>query len=218
MEVLKRSLKFQYEDTKKPFCIFWAIALLVYLGLNIFINVDTTTAFGMVMAAMIFLLVDAILMYSETFPLMLGLGSTRKDFYISSIISFFILSFIMSIIQSILFKVDEIIAVIGGKSLERILIFNGNMLITIIFLTILAFAFTAIFNIFAIIVYKIGAWAWTLPAILLFFASFDLTKKIFIFITKRSTEQLLIGLFAGALLLFEAAWPVIKGLEVKKQG
>lgn len=218
MEVLKRSLKFQYEDTKKPFCTFWAIALLVYLGLNIFINADITTASGMVVASMIFLLVDAILIYSETFPLMLGLGSTRKDFYISSIISYFIIAFIMSIIQSSLFKVEEIVAVMDGKSLERILIFNGNMLITIIFFTILAFAFTAIFNIFAIIVYKIGAWAWTLPAIFLFLVSFDLTKEIFIFITKRSTGQLLIGLFAGALLLFAAAWPVIKRLEVKKQG
>jgi|GEM_PF-901545 len=187
MEALKRQVKYQVYDSKKPFIIFWIIILLVNIGfyalnlyfdasfgmqsneaafsMGLYIN-DTkvNVAAGNIISIAIFFIVYNMMMYYESFPIAIGFSSSRKDFYIGAVIHNFILALSMSVIQGILMKLDgKIITLIGKQPLYDQLIFNlkdDNILYIILMLTIMFMVLSSFFNLLGAAIYKFRNKIW----------------------------------------------------------
>lgn len=184
MEALKRQIKYQVYDGKKPFIIFWIIIILVniaFYALNVYFNTSfgvqsnkisfnvgmnvqessvNVTAGNLIYIA-IFFIVYNIIMYYESFPIAMGFSSSRKDFYLGAVIHNFIMALAMSVIQSILMKLDgRIITLIGKKPLYDQLIFNlrdDNILYIIFMLTMIFIVLSSLLNLLSVLIYKFGS-------------------------------------------------------------
>ncbi len=187
MEALKRQVKYQVYDSKKPFIIFWLVILLVnisFYALNLYFDAsfgiqsneaafnmglyinDTkvNVAAGNIISIAIFFIVYNMMMYYESFPISIGFSSSRKDFYLGAVIHNFILAFSMSVIQGILMKLDgKIITLIGKQPLYDQLMFNlkdDNILYIIVMLTIIFMVLSSFFNLLGAAIYKFRNKIW----------------------------------------------------------
>lgn len=173
MEGLKRQLRFQMEDSIKPFVIFWVIAILVdiagyfanyYFGIGFGLMnneagvTSVNVAGGNIIAISIFFIVYNMVMYYESFPTAIGFSSTRRDFFMGVLVHNIMLCFGMALIQGILMKIDPFfVKLIGSRPVEG---FGGINLteanvITVSFILFLYFIlFSSVFNLLGALLYK----------------------------------------------------------------
>lgn len=190
MESLKRSLKYQFIESKKFIIGFWSTVILVdiffyilnSLGPGNFINfnVDNSSIgfslgnseFGnpiSVVGVNLIIIVISLLVYNyesnyESFPLSLSLSMTRKDYFLSFLIDNIVIAFISASIQGVLLKIDpSIVRLVGKEPLYDFIKFNlktDNIFFIIFSLFILFLAFTSAFNLLASLNYKFGYKLW----------------------------------------------------------
>ncbi|MNZ94565.1 hypothetical protein D3C78_1136780 [compost metagenome] len=109
MRSFRNQLAFQLADWR-PLIIFWAILLAVnvvqVLDLLYWSSKTGSTIYSVFSpnygAASVFILVCGILSATTTFPLLMSLGYTRKQFYLTTIVSAPIFCAVMAIIQCII--------------------------------------------------------------------------------------------------------------------
>lgn len=245
MEKLKTHMRFQYIDTKGSFIIFWGIVVIfdilghigniVFQNTNFGINHDglhsvvggNYVAFGInhdglysvvggnYVAIGIFIIVTGIVMYTESFPTLIGFGSTRKDFYKGSILYYVLLSLAMAVVQVILIKIEQIIApslgveVYSGFELGGVKVFFALLILC------------AVFNLLGVIIYRIGYWTWILIAVVLAFTSISIlrTSIVTFYDTVLSGNMMLycltITLFSA--MLFFIGWLLIRKHDIKSK-
>lgn len=182
MESLKRSLKYQWLESKSFILRFWIVLIIVdisfyflnTLGSNDGIvgfslgNSELSNAFSVVgVNFMIIIITFIVYNYErnyESFPLSLSMGMTRKDYFLSFFIDNLFIVFIFSLIQTILLKIDPIIIKsIGKEPLYDFVIFNlnkDNIFFIIFSIFILFLFFISLFNLLASLNYKFGYKLW----------------------------------------------------------
>lgn len=182
MESLKRSIKYQFIESKKFLLGFWIIILLVDIGIymmnslmsdNVNIGMSIGTSEGVtaisvaginLMAILISLLVYNYERNYENFPLAISLSMTRKNYFLSFLIDNVMIASIFATIQGILLKVESIIAQdVLNTPLYNFEYFNtkiDNVFFIIFTLFILFLAFISFWNLIASINYKLGYKMW----------------------------------------------------------
>ncbi|MCM8710286.1 hypothetical protein M2651_04500 [Clostridium sp. SYSU_GA19001] len=251
MNGLKRQLKFQITDWKKAFTMFWciliAINILLYI-LSIYKNVSfgatiievknkydeipTKTvymngAFGNIIPIGIFIIVYSMVMYYETFSTAIGFSSTRKNFYLSNIISSSMLCFAMAILEGTLLKIDKyIVKAMGKLPLNHIMYFNldkDNVIFVIYILFLLAIVFCSLFNLMGALVYRFGYKIWIGAALLVvLLGNISITGAflgklgVFIF-TYDNFIMFSLRIIITTAILYAIAWGLVRKMPVKSE-
>lgn len=240
MEAVKRQIRFQIFDSKKPFTIFWVVVILVdILGyiLNYYFDfrvgtmsrgageIEINVAGGNIIAIIIFMIVYNILMYCETLPTAIGFSSTRKDFYKGVVMHNIILSFGMAAIEGILLKIDSlIIGTMGLKPLEefwKVNLITNNIALIIIALFILILTFCSVMNLIGILNYKYGYKFWI--GVLILFTLFGNINVLSSLILKISTaffynNSIILFLIKVAIInviFYGISWLLVKKISIK---
>lgn len=186
METLKRSLKYQFIETKNFILGFWLTVIFVDIFFYILNNlnsvnssVDFDIGFSLgtseatsalsVVGVNLMIIFISLLVYNyernyESFPLSLSLSMTRKDYFVSFLIDNVVIAFIFASIQGILFKIDpNIVKLVGKEPLYDFINFNlatDNILFIIFTLFILFIMFISIFSLLASLNYRFGYKIW----------------------------------------------------------
>lgn len=186
MESLKRSLKYQWMESKTFILKFWMTVILINIlfyilnvlptmnnsiGLTIGFSLGSTeTSSPMSLVGVNFLIIFVVLIVYNyernygSFPLSQSLSMTRKNYFISFLIDNLLISFIFAGIQGLLLKVDPyIVKSAGGEPLYDFINFNlktDNILFIIFTLFILFLACISFFNLLASLNYKFGYKLW----------------------------------------------------------
>lgn len=228
MENIKKQVKFQFLDTKKPFLIFWGIVILINIlsyitnfyfdsvNIGIHINNQYAVVSSNYVSIGIFLMVVGIIMYTETFNAAMEFGSTRKDYYSGSIIFYASISLAMVIVQTVLLKIEEILVGIAGVSIYQGDGFNSIKL----FFTFLLICSAA--NLFGVIFYKWGYWIWafiTVGTLAFITVGFLREGIVYLFITIFASSTPLFSLYLTILsaIFFLAGWLLVRKVDVKNR-
>nr|WP_300002412.1 FtsX-like permease family protein [Tissierella sp.] len=145
MESLKRSLKYQFRETKGFLLGFWGTVILVdilfyilnSLSSNRFIDfssnggsINFSIGFSLgntgssdplsVVGVNFLIIAISMIVYNykrnyERFPLALSLGMTRRDYFLSFLMDNIFMAFMMAGIQGLLLKIDPILMELVGK-------------------------------------------------------------------------------------------------------
>lgn len=127
MRSFRNQVKFHWLDYRKSVYIFWAILLLVGIAQLVIHQfwpnaIDSPIDYGFTVnygAIAIFTLVSGLLTASQTFPLMMSFGFTRRQFYSNVIISFVVYCAGMSLMQNIVVYGGREIFTLFGYQLEH---------------------------------------------------------------------------------------------------
>lgn len=153
MSKIEAQLKMHYFNSKKSFIIFWSIMFAISaLGLTIALYLRSRGHSGNfstnnISAVIIFCAISSMVAYNETFPCILNMGCTRKDFTIGFMIYNIALSLVLSIIFNILIINEHVIfkamgfnTNIFGYATNSISLWNmwSNILLHAAFLLIVA--------------------------------------------------------------------------------
>lgn len=185
MKSLKRVSTYLTFDFINALAWFWAIVLIIntasYILMRIFgqnffgISMSTgglfgdstryiSVAAGNIMTILIFFIVYSYIIYYENFPLAVGFSIIRKDFFKATMMSNFLLALIFAVVQGIIMKLDIImINVLGMEPYVKLGIFNtstDSLLYIIFSLFVLFISVTSIFNLLAVLNYKLGYKIW----------------------------------------------------------
>lgn len=180
MEGTKRALKYQYKESKISISKFWIGVIIVDI-FAIFINKYTSVVMGVsnlgtdmdanlsimtlnFLPIIVYLIVYSYEMYYKQFPIALSFSMTRKDFFKSMVPNNIGITFIFAIIQSVLLKIDPmVVKASGSEPIYDLISFNlkNDSLLFFIFSLFIAFiAFITIWNLIAVLNYKLGPVFW----------------------------------------------------------
>jgi hypothetical protein len=164
MNLLKPIVKLFVLDSQKAFIIFWSI-LLLSTAAAILLSLSYSVirmSFGSNIAVSIFLMIFAMHTVKETFPFALGMGSTRKAYYLGTILFFVLVATLTALLQSLysvslefllnLLGIEQITFVNLGL-LER---FEGQYLLIILFDFLIGLFLISLFYLIATIQYRFG--------------------------------------------------------------
>jgi len=182
MENLKKSIRFQFLESKKFILSLWLITILVdivfYLLNSNYLHSEIGMSIGVgsgsfsnlsVVGSNFMIILVTLIVYNyerkyESFPLAINLGMTRKNYFLSFLGDNIFITFIFAIIQGILLKIDPIVVkYIGRTPLYNFEYFNTSTdsIFYIIFILFLVFLGVASFwNLVASINYKFGYIIW----------------------------------------------------------
>lgn len=182
MEGLKKSMRYQFMESKKFLLGFWSVILIVNIGFyilnniirnNVTIGFSTGSSGGIMplsvaginlMAILIALLVHNYESNYQSFPLAISLSMTRKEYFLSFLVDNILIAFVCATIQGILLKIDPFfVKLINRTPLYDFKYFNtitDNILYIIFILFISFLSFTAFWNLFSSINYKFGYKVW----------------------------------------------------------
>ncbi|OLS03151.1 hypothetical protein [Tissierella creatinophila] len=186
MEAIKKSIKYQFIESKKFILGFWSTVIVVdifFYILNDLSSVNNSINFNIgfslgntegidslsIVGVNLMIIFVALLVYNyernyESFPLSLSFSMTRKDYFLSFLIDNIVISFIFASIQGVLLKIDpSIVKLVGKEPLYDFINFNlktDNVLFIIFTLFILFLTFTCVFNLLASLNYKFGYKLW----------------------------------------------------------
>lgn len=164
---MKAQLKMHYINSKKSYVIFWSIMLgITVLGFMIALYLRNRGYTGNfngnnMPAVIIFGAISSMVAYNETFPYVLNMGSTRKNFVINFAAYNILLSLILSVTFTILSLVESFVNKLLGFSNKYIgQIIMDFSLTEILYKIVICFSFTlaisALFALIAGIYYKKG--------------------------------------------------------------
>lgn len=183
MENLKRTLKYQYKDSKVSLFKFWIIILAVNIFIFIMnkisgphsstglvvnsgtVGITLVSVAGVnLMALIVYLIVYNYENFYKGFPIAISFSVTRKDFALSLIAKTLFIIVISSIIQALLLLIDPIIVELAGKEImHEYMIFNtktDNVIYIAFALFILFLSFSSIWNLIASLNYRFGYKMW----------------------------------------------------------
>lgn len=123
----------------------------------------------------IYFITNSMIIFSESLPVSITYGLTRKNFFISMIVNSLIISVLFSVIQGILFKLEPlIIDMLGKNARENFILFNtssDNIFFVIAILFLMIISFISFVNLIVGLNYKFGFKLWlVLAALILLFA------------------------------------------------
>lgn len=212
MESLKRANRFLNLDLKLSVGAFWIVMLFINIALYTLMYIFEERIFGVgvvsqsmdityisivggnIIPSLIFFLVYCFEMYYEYFPMAVGFSVTRKDFHKATVINNLFLILIFAIIQSLLMKVDpKIIEWIGRNPYVDFGIFNtltDNLVYLIFSLFVTYISITSVFNLLAVLTYRIGYKFWIGVGIILSLLSRYIYKPIFDFINQIVSSKI----------------------------
>lgn len=182
MDSLKRSIRYQFMESKKFILGFWSTVLIVdiffYLlnnmeSLNIGIGFRLGSSQGSspmsIVGINLMIILISLLVYNyesnyEGFPLAISLSMSRKDYFLSFLIDNIFISFVFAVIQGVLLKIDPFfIKFLGQTPLYDFLYFNtktDNVFFIIFVLFIGFLGFISSWSLIASLNYKFGYKIW----------------------------------------------------------
>lgn len=181
MESLKRSIRYQFIESKKFILGLWGTTLIVNIFFYILNNMSSTNSrigfsiglegnYSISVAGInLMILFISLLVYNfesnyESFPLAISLSVSRKDYFTSFLLDNIFISFVFAVIQGILLKVDPFfIKLVGKVPLYDFFYFNtktDNILFIILILFIAFLSFTSLWSLIASLNYKFGYKMW----------------------------------------------------------
>ena len=233
------NIKFYYLDSKKSFLYFWLIIIgvellfMTFLDVSIFVS-DSSGSVSNVRimeasysASMIFMIFVGLLTMLEGFPVAIGLGSTRRDYFIGSLIGYVGTAGAMLLIQRLVGEITTRVAQLlqmdfvagrqpGGPAgiVEQ---FLGYLLIT------------AIFHLVGVGIYRLGKKFWLYVGIFALIGNFGLPLLGFALpdnmalalidvarsLLRMVAENRLIIMGAAVIVLFGLSWLPLRRTEVR---
>lgn len=246
MEGLKKSIRYQFIETKKFLLGFWIVIILVNIGfyilnstltdrVNIGFSIGMTEGISAISIAGINLMgiLIGLIVYNyesnyEDFPLAISLSMTRKEYFASFLVNNVFIAFVCGIIQGILLKIDPYFVKMAGKNpLNDFKYFNtasDNIFYIMFILFIVFLAFSAFCNLLASINYKIGYKMWLIIVaanIALSILNIDFFWRIFrtienILSPRLHITQILI-ILASIAILYVINYFVVMRTDIKKK-
>lgn len=185
MEDLKRSIRYQFMESKDFLLKFWAIVLVVdvlfYIlnkisSIHIGFSLGTSSASSplSVVGSNILMILIALLVYNfernyGSFPLAVSLSMTRKEYFISFIVDNIYIALIVATIQGILMKIDPYFMKLMGKEpIYDFLYFNTktDSIFYVIFILFIVFlGFISFWSLIASLNYKFGYIIWIIAVV-----------------------------------------------------
>jgi hypothetical protein len=103
MNLIKPILKLHMIDSKFSYTIFWSILITVSIVAVLLVASMTKGSlyFGSNIAVYIYLMIHAKVALKETFPYALGMGSTRKHYYLGTILFYILFAVLTASIQNL---------------------------------------------------------------------------------------------------------------------
>lgn len=188
MEGFKRSMKYQFMESKAFVLKFWATVLglniLFYILMNIGADsirigvskyVTETELLVSVVGVNLLIIAISLIPYNyernyESFPLAISLGMTRRNYFISFLLDNIFIAFIFATIQGILMKIDPFfVKLIGKVPLYDLEYFNtktDNMFYIILILFVFFLGFICFWSLIASLNYKFGYMIWVIAVVL----------------------------------------------------
>ena len=181
MESLKRSIKYQFMESKSFILGFWSTVLIInvfFYVLNNVSSIDFRIGFSLgaevngaisIAGINIMIILISLLVYNfesnyESFPLAISLSMSRKNYFLSFLVDNVFIAFVFALIQSILLKIDPfLVKLIGKVPLHDFLYFNvetDNIFFIIFTLFILFLLFISFWNFISSLNYKFGYKMW----------------------------------------------------------
>jgi hypothetical protein len=181
MESLKRSIKYQFMESKSFILGFWSTVLIInvfFYVLNNMSSIDFRIGFSLgaevngaisVAGINIMIILISLLVYNfesnyESFPLAISLSMSRKNYFLSFLVDNVFIAFVFAIIQSLLLKIDPfLVKLIGKVPLNDFLYFNvetDNIFFITFTLFILFLLFISFWNFISSLNYKFGYKMW----------------------------------------------------------
>lgn len=241
MESLKRSIKYQFSESKKFILTFWIIIILVdiffiilnYLGpLSFSIGFSLGTRNGVtaisivgsnLMAILISFLVYNFVSNYESFPLSLSLSMSRKDYFISFLVENIVIAFVFATIQGVLLKIDPyIVKLLGRVPLYDFFYFNtktDSLILIILNLFLIFLEFICFWNLIASINYKIGYKMWLIFAGVKIISSMfyiNLIYECVKFIGTIYNEKIIIIEILAVIVLYILNYFIVMSTDVKR--
>lgn len=246
MESLKRSIRFQFAESKKFIINFWIVIIIVDIAfylMNNLSSLNTSIGFSIglseginsisvtgvnLMAILISLIVYNYSSNYESFPLAVSLSMTRKDYFLSFLVDNVLIAFVFAIIQGVLLKIDPMfVKLIGRNPLYDFGYFNtstDNIFYIIFILFIMFLGFSCFWNIVASINYKFGYKIWLIfwgANILISFIKVDflyfIIKPIWEIIDPRLGVSQILTILAIVTVLYGFNYFIVIRTDVKKK-
>lgn len=195
MESLKRSIRYQFTESKRFILGFWCTTLIVniffyilnssqYLDISIGFSLGSSEGSAPISIAgiNIMIILISLLVYNydsnyESFPLAISLSMSRKNYFLSYLLDNIFISFVFAIIQGVLLKIDPYFVNLVGKiPLYDFLYFNtktDNIFFIVFILFISFLSFISFWSLIASLNYKFGYKIW------LVFVGFNIVVSIF---------------------------------------
>lgn len=178
MESTKRALKFGLNESKRSILIFWMVVFIVNtfalfitkytdatMGISQGGKLDSYSLLGFnILPIVIYLMTYNYESYYKNFPIALSFSMIRKDFFKSMVFNNILVALLFGFIQASLMKIDPILVKFAGeKPIYDFKIFNiqtDSLLYIMIYFFIAFLLFSSIWNLIALLNYKIGARFW----------------------------------------------------------
>lgn len=125
-------LKFHMIDTRQAYIIFWSIMVLT-LTAGLFIGFQFENAklfYATSFAIYIYAGFAGFLTLKQSFPHMISLGLTRKNFFFNIMIAFILVSALMSLTHNVLFSLLNLVK--KSLAIESVMLFHTTMIGNII--------------------------------------------------------------------------------------
>ncbi|MEJ6951499.1 hypothetical protein [Natronospora cellulosivora (SeqCode)] len=169
MNRIIKHINFHYRDFKKGILIFWGIILGLFLiftlGARIYdisLGVSRDTfAINIFSAIIVILIISSYEVMNYSFPHLIGISSTRKDYWLGKTSFFFILAFVLAATQGLILILEYLIVSFNLVSEGQHFLFEEANFLIIIFRFVFYnftsfFMTTAIFSLFFTIAYRMG--------------------------------------------------------------
>jgi len=242
MDSLKRTMKYQLNETIKGLAIFLGILLLVDIigfvsnirynnmwSFGIHADAEMSVIGGNIMAIIIFFIAYSYSIYYEDFPIAICLSVTRKDYYKSMVLHNVIVAFVISLFQGVLFKIEPYpIRAAGINPLQDFIVLNTetDSLIYIVLIMFVAFlVYMSFWNLVAALNYKFGYRFWiVVVALFIFMIRFNFLGFLLDFLDTMFSSRwiehnlnLFLGIFfgIGAVICYVLSYFVTLKTNVK---
>lgn len=186
MENLKRSIKYQWMESKGFILKFWAIVFIVdifFYVLNKISTIHIGFSLGVsgessplsVVGSNILIILITLLVYNfernyKSFPMAVSLSMNRKEYFVSFLADNIFIAFIFANIQGVLLKMDPFFMKLLGKvPIYDFIYFNvktDHIFYIIFILFVLFLGFISFWNVIASLNYKFGYKIWIIAVAL----------------------------------------------------
>lgn len=244
MSSLNRAINLTNFSLKKGIIITWVLTLLFDL-VTVLVNLFfTDTSIGLVTGSgqteqlsivainilpfIIFFITNSMIIFSESLPISISYGLTRKNFFIAMILNSLIISVIFAAVQGILFKMEPfIIDILGKTPRDNFVAFNlasDNVFFVIAILFLMIFAFISIVNLLVGLNSKYGFKIWLIFIALFLILvlakrglniNFGISEYIDFLIYGKSRRHILVILGSSAIISNLINYIIIRTSDIK---
>lgn len=245
MESLKRSIRYQFMESKSFILGLWGTTLIVNIFFYILNNLDSinfniglsmgTSAEGItpisVTGINLMIILISLLVYNfernyESFPLAISLSMTRKEYFVSFLIDNIYIAFVFATIQGVLMKIDPyLVKLVGKVPVYDFLYFNtktDNVFYIIFILFVVFLGFICFWSLIASLNYKFGYIIWIIAVVFNMGISIlnikifgNLLKSIGNMFNSRLGTSQFIIIFLGISVSYMLNYIIVKTTNIK---